>query len=372
MAVAQEHWSSLLVQNPDGSGGRVGLCVNCVLGKAVEVALRLEFRPAAGHLPIPLACQRADDLQTLELVDVLHAGEAVPGRATIEVPPPIATKSIQIAHDVVAKFRGPLQCSICTVDHTGPSSSRCAHDALVLAAGGSLLGEGLQSVEIRLREIKAHPSRFDWFGTLTREAEPLFISELETEVGQRLMKGRVLVLVQLAGGNVVSGAHKVHIAHCASAQFPVPQGQHASWRAIEGWQGFDFQPVQRLQDQDQEPSSAEPSVHDAAPPKAAQPQRPELSAEVKWSILLAMVPAQGAWIALPEFLKEVNVSSLHPRRFLEPTAEESDQLWQVGPDNRHATWGVDYTRMGRGGKYHADCAFLKQVFFKYYAEQWQP
>ena len=372
MAFAQDDWPLLLVQNPDGSGGRVALGVNCVLGKSVELALRLEFRPAVGSLPIPLACQRAGDLRTLELADVLRVGEVGPARVVIQVPPPIATKAIQIACEVMAKFRGPLQCSVCAVDHTGSSSSCCAHDAIMLAAGSSLLGEGLQSTEIRLREIKAHPSRYDWFGTLTREAEHLLLAELGTEIGQRLLKGRVLVLVQLAGGDTVFGPHRIHIAHCESAQFPVPDGQRASWRAIEGWEGFTVQSSKRRREQAPGAQDAAAAQPVAAPPKAARPPMPELSAEVKWDMLLARLPAQGAWIPLPEFLNQVRVSCLHPKRYLEPTGEESNQVWHVGPNNRPATYDVDYTRMGRGGKYHAGGAFLKQVFFKYYERNWRP
>ena len=87
MAFSQEQWPSLLVQNPDGSGGRVPLRENCVLGKAVEVSLKLEFRPAVGHLPIPLAYQQADDLLTLELADVLTQGEVVAATGQVGTAP---------------------------------------------------------------------------------------------------------------------------------------------------------------------------------------------------------------------------------------------------------------------------------------------
>ena len=171
------------------------------------------------------------------------------------IPREIAAKAIEVARDVVAKLRA-LDCSVCSVDHTASSSSSgVAHDVLVFAAANSSLGEGLQWTGIRLREIKAHPSRYDWFGKLTREAEPLLIAELGTAMGRRLLKGRVLVLVQLASGRAVSGPHKIHVAHCASSQFPVPEDERATRRKVDGWVGFDFQqPV--------------------APPKAAQPVAP--------------------------------------------------------------------------------------------------
>lgn len=365
MRFREEQWPLLLVRNPDGMGARVELSVNCVLGKAVEISLRLETRPAVGQLPIPLIYQRAEDLHAFELADVLKRGDLVASTVEIEVPPEVAAKAIEIARDVVAKLRA-LDCSICSVDHTA-SSSGAAHDVLMLAAANSSLGEGLQSAEIKLREIKAHPSRYDWFGELTREAEPLLIAELGTAMGRRLLKGRVLVLVQLASGRAVSGPHKIHVAHCASSQFPVPEDEQATWRKVDGWVGFDSQkpvaPPKAAQ------PVAPPAAQPVAPPAAAQPQ---LSPDVKWDMLLARIPMQDAWLPLSEFLKNVGASSLHPKRFLELTAEESGQIWEVGPHNQSATFGIDYQRMGRGGKYYCEVTFLKQVFLKYYERKWHP
>ena len=367
MRFREDQWPLLLVQNPDGIGARVELSVNCVLGKAVEISLRLEFRPAVGQLPIPLIYQRAEDLHTFDLADVLKRGDLVAATVGIEVPPEIAAKAIEVARDVVAKM-GALGCSICSVDHTASSSSSgVSHDVLMLAAANSSLGEGLQSTEIKLREIKAHPCRYNWFGEMTREAEPLLIAELGTAMGRRLLKGRVLVLVQLASGRAVSGPHKIHVAHCASSQFPVPEDELATWRKVDGWVGFDLQqPVAP-------PKAAQPAAPPAAlpvaPPAAAQPQ---LSPDAKWDMLLARMPTQGAWLPLPDFLKDVGESALHPKRFLELTGEESEQIWEVGPHNQSATHGIDYKRMGRGGKYYGEVTFLKQVFLKYYERKWQP
>jgi hypothetical protein len=367
MAFRQEQWASLLIQNPAGIGARVELSENCVLGKAVEISLRLTFRPAVGQLPVPLTYQRAEDLRRFALGDVLMKGELVPATVEIEVPALVAAKAIEITRDVVAKMSA-LSCSICSVDHTAASSSSVAHDILMLAAAKSSFGEGLQSAEIKLREIVFHPSRYDWFGVLTREAEPLLIAELATEMGRRLLKGRVLVLVQLASGCAVSGAHKIHVAHCASAQFPLAEEQPATWRKIDGWERFDWQQQHVTPTMPALPV-APPAAQPAAPPAASQPQ---LSPDAKWDVLVVRMSAQGAWLPLQDFLKQVGESALHPKRFLERTGEESDQIWQVGPHRRAAIHEVDYRRMGRGGKYHGDVAFLKQVFLKYYEQNWQP
>ena len=356
-----------------------------VTGKAIEHSWRLSYRPQVGQLPLPVELQTARDLDCVNFSNVYRNKVEYLGVVPIKILEHDAALALEVANHVLDKLAAaPLSLHVLTCDHTGPSGAE-AHDLLMSPArmADSSLKRGLYSVECVCRNIKHNLCRtMNWAEVLCADA----IANIHREFEHRpsMWRGRILVLIQLGRGREDKLRFVESHALLLSKEDFRPEsilGEHnfaaGQWTHLWGWQGFD---LSRLLKQDPRASQIEPadaattsSVIEPAAETVAplvQPTEPELSAEEKWQILLTRVPAQATWIEMPAFLKEVGESKLHPKRFLEPTMEGSEQLWYV--DNRYAQNNLDYTRMGRGGKYHGDTAFLKQVFFKYFAHRYRP
>ena len=277
----------LLVKPPEGGNGRVPLGVCCLLGKVVEAALRLAYRPAAGQLPTPLQCQAARDLLEVRLSDVLQEGRRQPSCVTVKVPQGLADLAIRIARDVVGKLQAaPFNLEVLAVDHTGSSSCPVAHDLLMCPrpAVATCLEQGLHSVEVKCREV-LNRLAFPWEERLTDEALPLFSAELLRDA--RHLKSRILVFVSLPRP-CTSGPFATHasIFHAGADD----------WVRLWGWAGFRASP--------QPPARASPKPKAApaprrSPPKSKAAPAPHLSltTDQKWEMLLAKLHVEdGCWV----------------------------------------------------------------------------
>ena len=356
-----------------------------VTGKAIEHSWRLGYRPQVGQLPLPVELQTARDLDCVNFSNVYRNKVEYLGVVPIKILEHDAALALEVANHVLDKLAAaPLSLHVLTCDHTGPSGAE-AHDLLMAPSRmvDSTLKRGLYSVECVCRRLKHNLCRtMNWAEVLCADA----IANIHREFEHRpsMWRGRILVLIQLGRGREDKLRFVESHALLLSKEDFRPEsivGEHkfaaGQWTHLWGWQGFDLSRLLRQGatasqidpgDAATTPSVIEPIAETVAP--VAQASVPELLAEDKWQILLTRVPAQATWIEMPAFLKQVGESALHPKRFLEFTFEGSEQLWCV--HDRSAQINLDYSRMGRGGKYHGDAAFLKQVFLKYYASRYQP
>lgn len=328
----------------------LGLC--CLLGKAVEAALKLAYRPGVGQLPIPLQCQAPCDLREVTFSDVLREGERRASAVTVKVSLQMAEQATKIAMDVVAKLKGrPFHLEVLTVDHTGPSSCTVAHDLLMCPnpSAVSILEQGLHSVEVRCREVVSRTA-FAWEKTLTDEALPLWSAEIARDT--RLVKSRILVFVSLPRP-CTSGPHEIHGS--------IFQRGADDWMRLWGWAGF--------------PSLLLPPGRASPKPKAAPAPRLALTADQKWKMLLPKLHVEDGWVKMACFLSCMSVNSRHPVRFLDAA---SNRCWVLGHSTKPKVRKDYLKRSGRrgggdgSGVFFAKMLFLKKVFCKYYAERWKP
>lgn len=360
------------------SDDRVLLEDCCVLGKTVESSLSLAYRPKVGALPIPLACQSANDLRCVDITNVKKEGGHKARTESIAIPKKIAEKALLINADIQKLLRS-MGAEVLTVDHSGGSKVPTAHDILVtpsIGSASSSLEKGLHSFEVRVREIESKKA-FDWEGTLTNEALPLFRAELQTKEGARLLKSRILVLVQVPRP-CLSGNHEIHTTICKSIQLAsLDTCSQPKWARFSSWAGF-----RKIGDSgsanggarfDAKPAGlAMPAVR-----RSAIPPRPSLSPAQKWAMLLGRLPApeEGRWIKLALFLHQVQEPAGHTMRYLSP---DEKKCWTFAR-GRVPKVRKDFVKRkgGRGGGAgdgipYCSKDFLEEVFLRHYASRWSP
>jgi len=184
------------LRNPDTGKfeqDRVKACL--VVGAVAEAALRAQYRPAVGVLPIPLVAQRPAMHRVVTLRDVLPDG-CSKAKKTCEVT--VHRQDAELALKVVRKGMSvfqqpPYNLEVCTVDHTGGSTCPTAHDLFMCTRVGlpSCLRQGLFSIELRCREV-IDKKAFDWERTLTLESMPVWRAELQCRANKdSSLQGRI-------------------------------------------------------------------------------------------------------------------------------------------------------------------------------------
>ena len=188
----------LLTRNKQGAfdGEKVGSCQ--VVGKAVEVSLKLAYRPAIGVLPVPLRLQTSSLLPVVALHDIRLPGSQRASKSVdVKCFPSEAEKAIEINKAGLKKLMGPpWHLQVLTADHTGPAGK--SHDILMCPMSWwglkSTLPDGIYSIEIKCREF-SRPELFDWQAVLTEEAEPMWKQERAVAREPVQLMGRILLLV---------------------------------------------------------------------------------------------------------------------------------------------------------------------------------
>lgn len=330
----------------------------CVVGMAVEQSWKLAYKPQVGTVPIPLHCQAAADLATVHISDVIPEGEHSARRVQLAVPTADATLALKVAKDVVAMLQGqPYNLEVLTADHTGPSSCPTPHDLIMSSrlGGCSCLAQGLHSVEVKCREVISKTA-FDWEGTLTLEATPLWKAELRQSA--KGWQSRILILVAMPRP-CHRGPYSLHAS--------ILKKGDTRFRNLWGWAGYR--------------NGSQPMATVAGPkpklPLAPPALQPTLSDDAKWEAISSRLTKHKTdWVRVVDFLDEVKVSRRHSMRFLDGL---HSQCWELGPRRRRPQVKTHYLKMkgahggGAGeGIPHARTSFLKQVFLKYYASSWAP
>jgi hypothetical protein len=362
MALARNYRAICLeTKNRQGifDGQRVDSCQ--VIGKGVEVCLKLAYRPAVGLIPVPLPLQTSSLVPSVHLHDIFVPGHSKASPSLlVKVFPSDAQKAIDISQDVVQKLMGPpWHLQVLSVDHTGAAGGT-SHDILMSPTSWhglkSSLPNGVYSVELKCRTI-VDPKSFDWLGVLTKEATPLLEKEVAKSPGS--LKGRILVLVQMQK-QCTTGSHALH--GCILMSTP-----KAEWEQMWGWVGF-----QKLPSVPQAPRAISPQASQASP-RAPWPARSPRNPEASFKAWLKTVGANldDDWLLLATFLRYVKEPAEQAKRYVDGT---SKRTWKIGAGRgRLPKTKVDWEhrKMARGGGagkggLHGKVTFLKQVFLKYY------
>jgi hypothetical protein len=347
----------------------------CVVGKAVEASLKLAYRPQVGIAPIPLQCQTAADLATMEIADVVLEGTHLARRVHVKVPVADATLAIKVAKEVVTSLqRQPYNLEVLTVDHTGPSSCAVPHDLIMSTRlwGASCLVQGRHSVEVRCREVVSRTA-FDWEGTLSSESTPLWSAEVQGNA--RDWQSRIMLLVAMPRP-CHSGPYALHAS--------IMKVGERQFSRLWGWTGYrkrvqtnaiDARRAADVADQLQPSGAAKAKAKPRAAP--TPPLQPPLGPSAKWDVLNSRLNKhKGHWVRIVDFLDKVKASRRHSMRFLDG---KHKLCWVLGTRSRKPMVKQDYLKMkgthggGQGnGMPYGKTSFLREVFLKYYVATWNP
>ena len=231
----------------------VGSCL--IVGLLVEQALKLQFSPPRGSLPILLSDQTREHPE-VSISRVLVGGSArVSNGVRVKAYPKDAELALQVAKQIASKLEGPLlQLDILVADHVNNAclvhGHVVPHDLIAKFRSGAQ-GRGLVSVEIKLREVKNRkPTRFNWQDTLESEARALWDAELT--INKESWHSRVLVFAEFGPScHSPTGLQGLHVSRLKKA---------GSWETLYGWVGF----RPRGGDGGPQRSPAQPSVNLAA------------------------------------------------------------------------------------------------------------
>ena len=365
----------LLTRNRQGVFDCQKVGATQVVGKAVEVSLKLAYRPAAGVLPLPVSLQTKDHIPRVYLHDIrLPGSQRASNSVSVMCFPSDSEKAISICAAAVKKLAGPpWHLQVLAADHAGPAGT--AHDMLMSPMSWyglkSCLQDGLYSVEIKCREF-TRPDLFDWQGVLTSEAVPLWEQERSLAAEAHHLKGRLLLLVQLEKPCPRGDFH----LHCSMLK----NRAHATWEPLFGWAGFQRSAPCARPAPPPSPAagSAGPRALSAEQPPAAR-SRPVTSVrdpEKAWKEFLKKVGAcdEGSWVNLTTFLRYVKDPAHRPKRYVDG---DTKRTWLTGPRRNRAPqikrdWDYIKTADGGGagaGVLHGKVSFLNDVYMAYYKDR---
>ena len=322
-----------------------------------EAALKRCFKPLPGVLPVPLALQAAGHHPSVSVDRVLPPDGVNARRVDVKAWPQDALLGIAIAKEVVARLEScEWKLQVLTADHTNDSlvtRKTKSHDLLCQSGcGGSL---GLFSVEIKCREVVCRmPRTFSWPKKMGEEALPLWTSELARNKAPWF--ARVLVFVEMPRP-CHSGSFSTHSSILMNQA-------NSDWAKLWGWQGFGIFPAAAVR------SAPAAAVRSAMP--VARP-----SGCTKWKECLKRLSgpsvslADGDWVQLTKFLKEVGKPSGHAIRYVDGVSKPSWVKSSGAKPIKFKDWKQLPGRRGggspgSGGPIHCKVSFLRDVYLKYF------
>lgn len=396
----------------DGSFGSNPLGRAHIVGKAVEDALCLAFRPPVGKLPLPLALQKPSDLGRVVFYDVLRPGHQAAERVTVNVPVSDALTAIAIGEDILRRFGAfPFAMEVLTVNHSAAAGEGTSHDVLLqcTARTDATYAPGVYSLEIKCRAVRCFAS-FDWEGVLAHQALRLLEDEVAAD-NRGILQGRFLVFVALPSAQVIADGPVPYTSHGLFLKRGAVEG---AWTRLWGW-AQSVRPLgpllPLLRSAPLAPPASElggaqeasqrrrlkrsfPSASSSAAPRPAAMAEPESFGNAggaaagakpltrtenqRWGAFQMKLEFQGAWLTMPSFLRAVGESVKHGERYVVDQLVDGrapTQLWR-GARGSIPVEGRDwkYMRPKRGGggpkgTLFLSSAFAKKVVFQRYAKK---